>query len=81
MFSATLADKNKIHVVNAPKAVITQLKKVFSNNWNKGISKVTKNKYGYIFTLNGEPWSDDKTISLQASSLVHRLVNSIGLLG
>lgn len=81
MFSATLADKNKIHVVNAPKQVIAQLKKVFSNNWNKGIAKVTKNKFGYIFTLNGEPWSDDKTISLQASSLVHRLVNSIGLLG
>ena len=39
---------------------------------------MTKNKYGTIFTLKGEPWSDGKSASIQASSLVHRLVYTIG---
>ena len=36
MFSATLADKNKVYVVNAPKHVINQLYTIFSNHWSKG---------------------------------------------
>jgi len=81
MFSATLADKNKVYVVNAPKHVINQLYTIFSNHWSKGVLRVSRNKYGTIFTLKGEPWSDGKSASIQASSLVHRLVYTIGLLG
>jgi len=81
MFSATLADKNKVQVVNAPKHVINQLHTIFSNHWSKGVQRVMKNKYGTIFTLKGEPWSDNKSASIQASSLVHKLIYTIGLLG
>ena len=45
---------------------------------NIGVLRVSRNKYGTIFTLKGEPWSDGKSASIQASSLVHRLVYTIG---
>ena len=43
------------------------------------MQRVSRNKYGTIFTLKGEPWSDGKSASIQASSLVHRLVYTIGV--
>ena len=46
-----------------------------------GVLKVTKNKYGVIFTLKGEPWTDGKNVIIQAASLIHRLVAALGLQG
>ncbi|XP_063683440.1 uncharacterized protein LOC134817972 isoform X4 [Bolinopsis microptera] len=81
IFTVTLSGENLMYLTNIPKSTKHELIKILNENWGKGVKKETYCKSGIVVALGGKPWLDIKSMSAAARSLLHKMVNYLGMVG
>jgi len=81
IFTITLSGDNLLYLTNIPKTTKYELVKLINENWAKGVKKETYCKSGIVITLDGKPWLDIKSMSAAARSVLHKMINYLGMVG